>query len=369
MLWYVIICILLLYPLLLVFLGHYIGRNAIKIALFFGCFTLWFFMAMRSVTVGVDTQNYAYVFQQFENIPFSRVFTAVTYGSAKENWVFDFEPGYRLLNKIVSFFCAAPQTITIVNSTIIILLLYRLIQKYSLNCFLSLWLYVTLGIFQTEMNVTRNAIAILIVYNCFDYIAQGKMAKYLLSCVVGSLFHTAALAFIPLYWIVRYYKPSFNKSLILVGVFVAIGLFSQVLSFFLKSFLPISLARYFIQGNEKISSLMVGIFNMALFMMIYLLLGKGKRENLFKEYKLGAVLLTINLCFFGLNISLDYAARMAALFGPYLIIFIPQMIDLFDSSAKRTKVSVLVAVLCGAQYILRMCVNNIGGTMPYSFFF
>lgn len=368
MLWYIIICILLLYPLLLISLGHRIGKSTNKIALIYGCLTLWFFMAMRSVTVGVDTKNYAYVFQQFARIPFSEVFTAITYGTQKGNWTFDFEPGYRLLNKVVSMICANPQAITIVNSTIIILLLYRLIRKYSVNCFLSLWLYVTLGVFQTEMNVTRNAIAILIVYNGFDYIIRRKLPQYLLCCVAGALFHVATLAFIPLYWIVRYYKPSMKKTVCIVGTFVVIGLIFPVLTPYLRKILPGSMEKYFSRGNDKMASLMVGLFNAALFTMVYIMLRKRKQTLVFKRCRVGVILLTINLCFFGLNIGLDYAARMAALFGPYLIIFIPQMIALFDSKAKQRNVSALVALVCGVQYILRMCVNNIGGTMPYSFF-
>jgi hypothetical protein len=79
-------------------------------------------------------------------------------------------------------------------------------------------------------------------------------------------------------------------------------------------------------------------------------------------------MLTVNLSFFGINVGLDYAARMAALFGPYVILLIPQMLSLIESKTRRQNAAFLLAVASGVQYILRMCINNIGGTMPYSFF-
>ena len=368
MLWYIIICALMAYPLLIVYLGSRTGKKTDAAALFFGCLILWFFMAMRDVSVGVDTQHYAFVFQQFPDIPLSKVFTAVTYATPSRKWVYDFEPGYRLLNKLLSYFFTDPQAIIIVNSTIIMFLLYRLIQRHSANYMLSLWLYLTLGIFQTEMNVSRNAIAIFIVYNGFDYIAKGKLPQYLLCCITGALFHVTALVFIPFYWILRIYKPTFRKSLLIIGIFAVAGAMFPVLSPVIRMLLPGSLQKYFDSANDKLASLMVGAVHAVLFIMVYWMLDKKNRASIFRKYRVGIVLLTMNLCFFGLNIGLDSAARMAALFGPYIIILIPQMITQLDSRVKRRNAVIVVAGMSFVQFILRMSVNNIGGSMPYRFF-
>lgn len=368
MLWYIVICVAMLYPLSIVYVGDLSGKKTQQIALFSGCVILWFFMAMRSNAVGVDTQYYSYVFTQFADIPLSRVFTAVTYATESETWAFDFEPGYRLMNKVVSFFCADPQVITIVNSTIIIALLYRLIRRYSANFLLSLWLYLTLGIFQTEMNVTRNAIAILIVYNGFSYIQSKNAGKYVLCCLAASLFHVASLVFIPVYWIAQVYRPTMKNCMLLVGAFFFLGIVLPVFRPFIRMLLPDALDKYFMRGNDNFASILVGLFNAAVFLMVYLMLGRKSRPRVFQECATGVIMLTINMCLFGLNLGLDYAARMAALFGPYIIILIPQMMECFDSEAKKKDAAFLVALVCGLQYILRMCVNNIGGTIPYEFF-
>ena len=104
MLWYLVICALMLYPYAIARAGDLSGRKTKHIALMTAIVILWFFMAFRGLKVGVDTKHYAYVFTQFDDIPFSKVFTAVTYANESESWAFDFEPGYRLANKVLSLF-------------------------------------------------------------------------------------------------------------------------------------------------------------------------------------------------------------------------------------------------------------------------
>ena len=368
MFWYIVICILMIYPLGIIWAGKVSGKKTERVALFSACLILWFFMAMRGVYVGVDTKYYSYVFSQFDDIPLSEIFTAATYATESETWTFDFEPGYRLLNKLVSFVSVSPQAITIVNSTLIIVLLYKLICKNSPDVMLSVWLFITLGIFQTEMNVTRNAIAILLVYNALPYIHEKKFWKYVFICLAASSFHISAIAFIPLYWLLRNTSLTIKKCVLLIVGFSLTGIFFSITGPFIRMIMPSAFDRYFVVSNEKMVSLMIGILNAGVFCICYMLLNRGERKRVFAEYSIGVCMLLMNVCFFGLNIGLGQASRMAALFGPYLIIFIPQVLSLIESDIRKKDATVLVVVLCGMQYIARLCINNIGGTMPYYFF-
>lgn len=366
--WYIVICALMLYPLNIVRAGAFSEKKTRHVALVAACLILWFFMAMRGISVGVDTKYYSYVFTQFSDIPLNKIFTAVTYATASETWAFDFEPGYRLLNKVVSWFCAAPQAITFVNSTLIMVLLYHLIQRNSPNYMLSIWLYITLGVYQTEMNVTRNAIAILMVYNGFTFAENRQFGKYLLVCLFASTFHAAALVFIPMYWLFHNFPLDLKKCGILIGASCLVGLIFPFISPYIRMVVPDNLDKYFEGNNEKLESLMVGLLNAGVFAVSYLMLRRTERRNVFQNHAIGTMMLLTNLCFFGLNLGLADASRMAALFGPYLIILIPRMLSRIRSDAARKKAAILVAVFCGIQYILRLGINNIGGSMPYVFF-
>ena len=367
MFWYVVICVLMLYPLSIIHAGNITGKKTEHLALIISCLILWFFMAMRNVTVGVDTKNYSYVFTQFAEIPLRKIFSAVTYATSSRTWSFDFEPGYRIVNKLVSYISDSSQAITIFNSTVIIVLLYCLIQHNSPNYMLSIWLYITMGIFQTEMNVTRNAIAILIVYNAISFIHKKEFGKYLLMCLIAASFHTAALVFIPIYWLIKF-RINIKKVIIIIGAACFVGIVFPVVSPYIRMILPDGLDKYFEGNNEKLQSLMVGMMNTAVFVLGYMMLYRVERKKVVMNYSVGVMMLVMNLCFFGLNIGLGYASRMAALFGPYIIIFIPQVLSLIESKSRRKRASLLIAVICGVQYILRLYINNIGGTMPYQFF-
>lgn len=368
MIWYLVICVLMLYPYCIVRAGDLSGRKTRHIALFTALSILWFFMAFRDVSVGVDTKHYAYVYGQFCDIPFSRVFTAVTYANESETWSFDFEPGYRLVNKLLSLFFESTQTITIFNSTIIIVLWYFLIKRESPNFLLSVWLILTLGIYQTEMNVTRNAIAILMVYNGFGYLRRGDLPRYLAVCILASMFHIAALVFIPIYPLVRRFRMTLRRAVCLITAFCLVGILFPVLRPIIEALVPARFDKYLVQDNGKMGSLIVGILNGGVFVLTYFLLPGKQRRLVFTRFRLGVMLLVINLCFFGLNIGLFSASRMAALFGPYLVVLIPNMLTLIRNPARRREASAIITALCGVQYVLRLCINNIGGTMPYSFF-
>ena len=65
MFWYLVICVLMMYPLSVRRAGSVSGKKTQQLALLLSCLILWFFMAMRHVSVGVDTKYYSYVFTQF----------------------------------------------------------------------------------------------------------------------------------------------------------------------------------------------------------------------------------------------------------------------------------------------------------------
>ena len=138
---YLVLCLLLAYPARLCVLARRQGRSAQRVALAMSCVVLWFFMAMRAQTVGVDTKYYVCIYQQFPQISWKELFTAQLYPTSRRTWELDLEPGYRLLNKLLSIYLPAPQWITVANSALIIALLYRWLRRESPNAMLSIWLY------------------------------------------------------------------------------------------------------------------------------------------------------------------------------------------------------------------------------------
>lgn len=366
--WYLLICMLMLYLYMLVYIGKKRRINVQKPALQIAWLILLFFMSMRSLRVGVDTEYYAYVFEQIRRAPLKDVGTIVTYGREGEKWVFNFEKGYRFYNKLVGFFFDSPQGIVIINSFIIMILLYWVIRNYSSNYFLSIWLYLTLGFFQTHMNVSRNAIAILICYHAMKYISKRDWKRYVLLICLAATIHKSVLLFLPLYFLLKRPVCKGRTMLLIIIGFAIAGVGLQKAGSYIESVIPFGLGKYLMASNEKSESLMVGGLYVVIVIFIWAMMKKKERTEIFAVCPIGSWLFLLNLCSFGINISLKMASRVAALFGTYIIIFIPNIIESIQEKKRKEFVIICVIMGCGIQYILRMLINNIGGTQPYTFF-
>ena len=90
-------------------------------------------------------------------------------------------------------------------------------------------------------------------------------------------------------------------------------------------------------------------------------------KKVFLDDQVGMVMFLLNMVCFGLSIGIGGMTRVAALFGPYFIIYLPNAIESQKSKNKRILLFVVVIGICLVEYILRLKINNIGGTMPYKF--
>lgn len=368
MIWYFFIALLMLYPLALQIRAERSGFQARGLVLAASCAILFFFFALRGEQVGVDTKYYCRVFRQFVDIPLRDVFHAVTYGSSARTWKFDFEPGFRLFNKLLTYLSANPQTITIATAVLIFVPLYAFVYQSSANVWLSMWLFLTLGIFQTDMNVSRNAVAIFLCYLALPLIEKRRPVPYVLLVLLASAFHQTALLFLPVYLLIRFVPLNSRRALVIFLVSLFIGLNFTVFGKLLQGVVPARYARYFGAGNDKLVSLIVGVFNAVIAGLAALLLRGDERRGLIEENQTGSWILLLNISFFTVDLGFSAGARAAALFGPYLIVLIPNMLERIGNLNRKRAAVLLVAVFCFLQYAARMQINNIGGSIPYAFF-
>ena len=286
-------------------------------ALAISCAVLWFFMAMRAQTVGVDTKYYVCIYQQFPQISWKELFTAQLYPTPRRTWELD-------------IYLPAPQWITVANSALIIALLYRWLRRESPNAMLSIWLYLTLGVYQTEMNVARNAIAILLSYTAFHWIKERKFAPYFLQILMAVSFHKSAVVFLPLYWLVNR-RWKYRHVLYCTMAACILGAAYPVVAGRVANLLPYALAKYFTKSNSRMESIAVGAFYALLVAFVLYKMTPEECKKLESKEPQGLFLTMAALSLYGLNLGLASAARMAALFGPYLIVLLPRMLEYINS--------------------------------------
>lgn len=366
--WYVVILFFLFILIGFDYLGHTRRINMDNLIILVCAMVLFFFMGCRSVTVGADTIQYVHGFRQICNTDFLDLFTINVYGFG---WGYElhFEYGYRVFNKLVSYISQSEQAILFSTSLLIIVLLIVLIKNQSIYPYLSIWLYVTLGIFQTQMNMIRNAIAILICYLGFHYLKERKLLKYLLCVLIGMIFHVSAIVFIPLYWVVNCVKltPKIVWSILIIAVLFGFGF--AIIRSYIITVLPFGFGSYFQEETTRFEGLAVGVFHFLILLFTWFTMDCSEKTKIVKDEIIGIWTFVAEIFFFCVGYEVAAATRMAALFGPYLLILIPNLIGKgIKNASKRSIVIAMLMLFTGLQYILRLTINNIGATMPYQFF-
>lgn len=130
------------------------------------------------------------------------------------------EPGFMLLAFTIKHIYPSYQFFIWVCTLINISLLVRFFNRYVDNLPLALIVFLCMNGIVLSTDLMRNSIAILIFINILHYIPERKPIHYFFWCLVAASFHTTALCFIPLYFILN---RSYNKWLLL-SIFIVANL-------------------------------------------------------------------------------------------------------------------------------------------------
>lgn len=365
-----IYCFIIISLLILMIVCQYAyeeGTDITSASFYVGVLELCFFMGCRSYLVGADTKEYYAGFQQITLTKFNNLNDAVLYGF-NGDYVLNLEYGYKLLNKFVSFISHNSQTIILFIGVLSVVLAALLIKKYSPNPLLSLWLYVTLGLFQTQMNISRNLLAILISYFGIEYIHRKQFIKYLIIILLGAAIHSSVLLMLPVYFFVNYVKIDGKKMNLYFIMSLVLGLIIGVGKNIVLHFIPSKYAYLANNTDVKLDGLLVGIMYVILFTLIYLTTYSA-RNKLLKDNQFGTWMFLLTVLFYVSGIGLSFATRVAIIFGTFMMIYFPRLIYTKSISLNRRRILVTtIVIICGIEYILRLSFNNIGGTIPYTFF-
>ena len=192
--WYIIIlAFILLIGLLQFNLKKYVsGCDAILLVIL--CFVLLTFAALRGPSVGADTKVYIEIFEYVKQLEWSEIYdrTAVMWWDSGNG----FKYPYKLMLKGVSILFSSSQTVTVFNSTLLILFLYLSIKNASTNYLLSILVFVCLGFFQTSLNLIRVSIAFFICYiGLMNYSKNENSIQFFSYILFGFMIHSASIFF------------------------------------------------------------------------------------------------------------------------------------------------------------------------------
>lgn len=200
-------------------------RTRLKKTMFVGiCFAQCFLISAYRYGIGADYSQYAVGFFSMARDGFS----VMSY----EDW----EIGYILLNKIIGIFTAQPSVFIMVTSFIILTGPAYLVLRYSVNPFMSVFLYVNLYLFYLDMNYLRQAIAMSILCFAYGFLRDKRFWRFLLIVAVAACFHLTVLYMIPVYLVSLLKVNTRSMTLYLFGLLFYYILSDGVLNIILSKF-------------------------------------------------------------------------------------------------------------------------------------
>ncbi|QUG40595.1 EpsG family protein [Psychrobacillus sp. INOP01] len=316
---------------------------------------LFFNLGFRNYS-GIDDESYINIFLDVSQNGWFSKFQQST-----------MEPGYLILNQLVSLFTENYLYMQLTSSFIPLFLFYYGFKKYRnlISIPMAVFLLCTFLYFQIlSVGLVRMFIAMSIVFNAFYYIPQRNIKRYVLLIIIASLFHYSALFMLVLTYFALN-KDNLSKR---TKRFVVIG-------FVATPFIYIAIANYLVplMGSRysnygTVDSLSLGLSSFDTFPILLLLfLFHKKFSNEKADY------FKIFLAIYALSCIISFYSSMVSLgrliFYANLGFFLAtSMVSKYLNRNSKKLVFHAVIVLYGFLYVYRAqftLVEHIPNLFPY----
>ncbi|MFC3884774.1 EpsG family protein [Bacillus songklensis] len=248
--------------------------------------------------------------------------------------------GFNLFQMLLQRTTDDPQLLIFTTALITNLLIVLVLYKYSRMFELSLYVYITYGMYLTSMNGIRQFLAAAIFFAATQYIFNGEWKKYMIVVLFASTFHQTALILIPMYFLVRRRAWTWETFMILLfSVIMVIG-FNQFTGALFAAIEDTKYSEYknFSEGGANV--IRVVVYAMPL---VLAYLGREKLREIFPKSDYIVNMSILGLVFMLISTQNWIFARFTFYFGLYNLILISWVVKLFaDKNQKFVYYTILV---------------------------
>lgn len=302
-----------------------------KIKLFLSGGLLGILMGFKAMSIGNDTENYVYFFNQMKKSP--SFFDSLS----------RFEKGYQVYNKLIGLVFDDPQALFIVTAIICIGCICYGTVKLSINWQYTLFLFVGLRFFYFFLSGLRQSLALSIVILAFVMLQEKKYIHFLCLVLLSSTFHFSALIFLIVFPLSRIKINGRTVIKILILVLIVYVLFIPILGVVLSK-LPSYYSHYIASeagSANNIANYIYTLINIIFFVFAYLAgnakdlrVNTEKKEAYDVNLQLLLMLLTVGASFIATRASI--LDRIVQYFWIFSIFSIPNMLFSIKDQKKRT---------------------------------
>ncbi|MDN4526732.1 EpsG family protein [Fictibacillus fluitans] len=253
--------------------------------------------------------------------------------------------GFGILQKLLKMFSNDPQVLIFTTALITNLLIIMVLYKYSRMIELSIFVYITGGLYLVSMNGMRQCLAAAIVFTATKYLLNGDWKKYMLIVLFASLFHESALVLIPIYFIARFKAWSKGTLFLLFLSVLVVAAFDQFSTLLFSAIQDTQYGHYQDFSEGGASTIRVAVNGAPLLVAFF---GRERLRELFPKSDYIINMAIIGFVFMIVSSQNWIFARFSIYFTLYQMILISWLVLLFRK--KDQKFFYYVLLICYLAY-------------------
>lgn len=316
------------------------GRSVI-----FPLLVLTLIAALRDYTIGTDAKSYTRDFRfPFNHYPLTLNPDVEKGYQILAMWVRGIDNDYSFYFFIMALVCVFP--------------VLWVLKKRSPDYTLSLYIYITFGLYFALYNQVRQTIAMGICFLALKFLVEKKPLKYSICIAIACQFHISAALMLVFYFLCH---AKVRLEFKVLGTFLC-GMFSTSLIITMMAAGNERYQHYTEGATNGRNGLMTVVLYVLIAIAIYIFGKALRRENI--EYRVMecsylcgiAALLPVTM------LGTDPAGpqRIAQYFVYYLMLILPIIINEINNKLITAAFS-----LCALVYFIMLISSNIGGIYPY----
>ncbi|MBS4197566.1 EpsG family protein [Lederbergia citri] len=240
--------------------------------------------------------------------------------------------GFGILQKLLKMISNDPQIMIFTTATITNILIIAVFFKYSRMIELSVYVYITGGLFLVSMNGIRQVLAAAIIFTATKYLVNGNWIKYFFIILFASSFHQSALILIPIYFFVRY-KAWSKATVVLLAFSLLIVVGYHQFSSLLFAAIEDSQYGHYSNFNEGGANILRVVVEAVPLIIAYL--GREKLRTIFPSSDYIVNMSLVGFMFMIISTQNWIFARFGIYFSLYQLILISWIVKLFRQKDQR----------------------------------
>lgn len=310
------------------------------------------------VNVGTDYESYVSIYDNYTS-------TGMPILPGEEN-IGSIETGFLWLMDAASLFSNSSWSLLLLAAILTIGFAYLAISRLSPKNIPIAFLLYLLVLSPFAMNGVRQGIAVSIVFFSYSYIIRGKPLKYVLTILFAALFHTSALALLPLY-LLRFItiKKHTDESLTLLLSVLVAGSFALLIPLALSLISSIPALSMYVRYVGFEAGVAWGPIAITAILATAVVATYLRLTNKLPTMQLAAILLFLELAALLLGGVSAAIARMAYYLSIGGLVYLSNISIIFSKDTGR--IVQFIAVVYGVFYFTYFYfINGYSDIFPYN---